>query len=180
MKLLSKINAIKALFVLMFSGMASAAPITFVDVYDPVNTILTSSEVFTFTHDINDDGFNSSTDTVLSASLELIVRDDSLQEGDPPADPFRLTLDALVQGIFEVNLDSIIVSVVPLMVEDDGLLNVRMSLSPADGTDFVFASSVLTVEADRVVATVSEPNTIALMLLPAVFLLTKMRRRDFR
>lgn len=57
---------------------AHAMPVTYTDVYDPSpNLFLTPATANpTFTHDINDDGFDPLRDTVLAVMLDVDVRDD--------------------------------------------------------------------------------------------------------
>lgn len=64
-------------FSLVIQSSASAAFITYNDIVDPdPNIFLTSGSSFNYTHDINDEGFNSSTDEILSAMLSVDVVDD--------------------------------------------------------------------------------------------------------
>ena len=64
-------------FLLAASFTANATLITYTDTYNPNPDIFMSGgSMETFTHDINDDGFNTGTDSILSVMLELDIVDD--------------------------------------------------------------------------------------------------------
>ena len=70
----------KTIFVSLLLAMSfatNAIVITYTDINDPNPDIfMTNGSMETYTHDINDDGFNASTDTILSAMLQIDVVDD--------------------------------------------------------------------------------------------------------
>lgn len=154
-----------ALLVSVLSGAAWAVPITFTDIYDPANVKLTNGQSILYTHNINDNGYNAATDTILSACLTLNVWDDALF-GDFPllGDGYeyaKITLDNLwTVGTYEVDFSDLNIPLTGhLTLVTDGLLGVNITCT---GGDFMFGDSTLTVNADRS-APVPEPATLLLL-----------------
>jgi hypothetical protein len=73
---MKKLLSLAALFALPLG--AQALPMTYTDTHDanPDVFLTPNSGVHGFTHDINDDGFDASRDTVLSVMLDIGVSDD--------------------------------------------------------------------------------------------------------
>ncbi len=173
---------VKGLFVpLILAALAQSAPAALVsvdDVYDPGNDVFldtSGASTVRWTHDIRDDGFNPTTDTVLSASLFIGLRDDN---DNQPSDR-RLEVATI---IFEENwfgrplflnlatsYGQTTVAVNVNYLQNDGMLTVRLH---ATWGDFYFVDSTLrtTWDAPNVVGisppggtTVPEPGTALLL-----------------
>lgn len=169
---------VKALFVpLILAVIAQSAPAALVsvdDVYDPGNDVFldasSADRRVRWTHKILDDGFNPTTDTVLSASLFIGLRDDSNQDGTERA---TIRLDGDLLGSFLLNLNTSYgqtqVAVDVNYLQDNGRLTVGLRATQGD---FYFVNSTLrtTWNAPNVVgisppggATVPEPGTALLL-----------------
>lgn len=73
------IKMIFALLLIMSSSIASATLITITDIVNPdPDVLLSGSGMYSYQHDINDDGFDTSTDTIQSILFEL----DAVDDGD--------------------------------------------------------------------------------------------------
>jgi len=160
-------------------GSAHAVSVRFFDDIDPGNARITSS-TYSYTHNILDNGFLPGIDSIIEATLTLVLTDDALF-GDFPIigdreesvsfrfDGGRWTMSQDVDflDVFDFRLDNLLT---------DGVLNVSLR---ATRGDFRFLFSSLFVQADR--AAVAEPASIALfgfgLLGLAVFAVRANRRR---
>lgn len=174
-------NMIKS--ILGFGALAAvhATPVTFSDVWNPADDvkITDGGAIYTFTHNINDNGFNSATDLITSADIDISLRDD---EGDiwwlgGSEETVRIRLDNVTQGnAFEVNTAVYSFNVMTQFLQTDGSLVVTLE---ARSGDFYFKDSRLDVKADRTapVAAVPEPGSMALMGLGMLGLGFAARRK---
>lgn len=123
-----------------------AVPVTFTDVYDPADKLMNKkNKVYTFTHDINDDGFNSSTDTLTSGLITVDVRDDSLHDD---SERVNFNIDGQNLGTYEVDFSDFSFLVNVTLLQTDGMLQVKLTRKEGD---FYFRSSTLTVHGNRYV-----------------------------
>ncbi|MBW2322470.1 MAG: hypothetical protein JRF41_02950 [Deltaproteobacteria bacterium] len=130
-------NLLIFLSVLMFmigaGGLAGATTISFTDQHNPAPIILNfANPSHSFTHDINDDGFNPLMHEITSAEIWLCMWDAPLIEGDPPYELFEVTLGGYS---FELAFS---------ILQNDGLINVDINRMAGD---FVFNKSTLFVDA---------------------------------
>lgn len=156
--------------ILGFGALAAihAAPITFTDIVNPSQDvrIYDGGAIYSFTHNINDNGFVSATDDIDSAGIDIRLRDD---ENDywflgGATETVRVRLDNVTQGnAFEVNSGIYSFNVMTQFLQTDGLLVVTLQ---ARSGDFYFQDSRLDVYANRPdapVAAVPEPTSVAMM-----------------
>lgn len=154
-------------------GTAWGSPISFTDVYSPAGGgvfLDANHSVYSFVHDINDNGFNSSTDTLLSAAIALHVRDDSRNDAVEQVS-FSFDGSSTVTrtfngtGLFGLGTVSAFVLSVQ-QLQQDGLLSVTVRRISGD---FFFTGSVLGVIGDRVGGdpTVPVPEPASAILLAA-------------
>jgi hypothetical protein len=158
-------------------GSATAAPITFTDVWDAPGsgvTLNSSNRTYSFTHNIinpagdpQGDIFNPLTDMLTSATLLLNFRDD---ECDPSlfcwfgnTEEVSLNLDGTNLPSFEVDSGDVSF-VINLAMLADGLLNVDINWKSGDVR---FDESILTAKGDRSSApptgAVPEPGSLVLL-----------------
>lgn len=154
---------------------ANAALMTFSDTYTPAAPVFLTpnNTTFSFTQSILGYGFNSATDTITGATLELFFRDDGgARDG---AEKVSVTLDGLLavnssdaNGPLTYDLGSFKATLT------DGTLATILTDAKIGGStnigDFYFDRATLTVTADRTVPalaanTVPEPGTLALAAL---------------
>jgi PEP-CTERM motif-containing protein len=176
-------NMIKS--ILGFGALAAvyATPVTFTDIVNPSNDVKITDggqvETYTYTHNIVDNGFNSATDLITSADIDISLGDD---DGDiwwlgGATETVRIRLDNVTQGnAFEVNTGIYTFNVMTQFLQTDGTLTV--SLEAVSG-DFNFRESRLDVYANRTapVAAVPEPGSMALMGLGMLGLGFAARRK---
>ncbi len=185
---------------LVFAAVGSAQAVTFVDVFNPVDFLMTTSaaadDSYSYSHSVVSSldalhsgtyGFNSSTDAITSATLALNLYDDGGSgDGSEKTDVWvGLTLGSLTQIEFNQNIMSIPASYnVLLYVTSAGTLEVK--IDPTSG-DFYFGSSTLTVMANRTEpdpnepsdgdGVIPEPATVALFGLGLAGAVIRRRRR---
>ncbi len=182
MKAFQMHNIIKS--ILGFGALAAvhATPITFTDIVNPSNDVKITDggqvETYTYIHNIIDNGFNSATDLISSADIDISLGDD---ESDSwffgATETVRIRLDNVTQGsAFEVNTGIYTFNVMTQFLQTDGTLTV--SLEAVSG-DFNFRESRLDVYANRTapVAAVPEPGSMALMGLGMLGLGFAARRK---
>lgn len=176
-------NMIKS--ILGFGALAAvhATPISFIDIVDPSSDVkLTDggqNETYTYTHNIVDNGFDSATDLITSADIDIHLVDD---ENDiwwlgGATETVRIRLDNVTQGnAFQVNSGIYSFNVMTQFLQTDGSLVVTLE---ARSGDFYFRDSRLEVSADRTapVAAVPEPGSMALMGLGMLGLGFAARRK---
>ncbi len=154
------------------SSLAQAVPIPFTDVVQPASVpgiaFNANFPGLLYLHDINDNGYNPATDTLISAEIIFLVRDDIRNEApfpyDPPADPMIAILDDFAHIYsYEVNLVDI-VQPVDLALLTDGLLYVYLGIPQPNLPQWQwdFYRSTLNVIADRRVD-VPLPGTLLLV-----------------
>ena len=170
---------------------ANAIPITFTDVYDPVagtgdlwfardGGVSTHS----FTHDINDSGYNAGSDVITGVSIALSFLDD----GDSPSESVTFTFDGVGFGTVTLasgttlDIRTFTNSTTPALSTSsllDGLLTVKLDRGNGANNDFYFVGSTLTVTAERTLATaVPEPATVLLFGLGLLGLGWSLRRKS--
>jgi hypothetical protein len=151
-------NILKMVLGLGALAAVHAVPVTFTDVVGGSITRLTEGSTYSFTHNINDNGFNSGADAITSADIWITLLDDL----DAAQEKVKLSFDNLsIANNLEVDYSAYHFTVASSLLQADGLLNV--SLNVFDG-DFFFGGSLLNVQANHTnVAAVPEPTTWALM-----------------
>ena len=179
------------LFLITASSFSYAVPMTFTDYYDasPDVRLSPQSGSYQYTHNINDNGFNSATDRVLSSMLTIDVRDDGDRDTNTytyyrtrctrswfgrtrcrtyrytrtyttQIETLQITADGTDLGSYEVDYSPLGFNIGIESLQLDGLLNVALSVVRGD---LIFSGSTLVVETDRV--EVPEPESLALLSL---------------
>ncbi|MBW2107584.1 MAG: PEP-CTERM sorting domain-containing protein [Deltaproteobacteria bacterium] len=168
-------------FVLGMVGTAWAIPVTYSDLvlmFPPA--YVSEGESTTWQHDINDDGFNPSADTLSSVRLTLLLSDDldvsmacwwshELEYGSLTVGSETYDLGEIDFGLYRVSLSAFV------QLQDQGLLDVTLS---STGGDFYFWGSQLTARAEQV-APVPEPQTMLLLGCGLIGLAGLGRKRLF-
>lgn len=159
----------------MFGGAAQAAPIDLSPVsYDAVpNALISGSKVVSFTLNIKDiaNGFRVGVDTLNSAVLSVLFRDDDITDGD---ETYKVAFGASAQTFSDNGLSNgcffifcgassvteyIALNAAALAdLKADGLINIAIS---SNGGDFYFDKASLVANVTR--GTVPEPTTVALL-----------------
>lgn len=165
-------NIFKSILALGALAAVHATPVSFTDILNPSDVYLSNSgkSVYTFTHDILDNGFNSSTDLISSADIYIGWSDDF----DTQSENVRISLDNLVvahsldvdYGTYHFNVNS-------ASLQADGKLQVSLEVLSGD---FYFQNSRLDVTANRTEA-VPEPTSMAMMLAGLVGMVFVVRRK---
>ncbi|MBW2051411.1 MAG: hypothetical protein JRI85_04095 [Deltaproteobacteria bacterium] len=145
-------NLLIFLSVLMFmigaGGLAGATTISFTDQHNPAPIILNfANPSHSFTHDINDDGFNPLMHEITSAEIWLCMWDAPPLEGDPPYEFVQVLFDGGSydgSSFFEVTLGGYSFELAFSILQNDGLINVDINRMAGD---FVFNKSTLFVDA---------------------------------
>ena len=149
-----------AICVFALTGIANASLVTFTDVVDPSpNILLTNSSWYGFNHNILDDGFVPSTDTLTSATLDLDLY--SAAAGTVKA---NVKLDGHGLGARDITLMEDL-AVQLAWLQSDGQLLVQLKSTGND--PIYFNNSTLTAIADRpgdpAGAPVPEPASMMLL-----------------
>ncbi len=203
------LRTIAAIALLGSSAAALAVPVTYTDTVDPYPDVFLGpgNTGYSYTHDINDNGFNPSADDLLSVSLSMDLDDD----GDNDHTSYRTVRVTTWCGrhsrwgryhchyayrryvsspgqpeTVTVNADGTMFGAYEV---DYNPLDLDIALADLqlDGLltidlsvlsgDLIFRSSTLTVEADRSIA-VSEPTSLALVGLGLVAMGLRRGRRS--
>jgi PEP-CTERM motif len=162
-------------------AMVQATPITtFTDIVDPPDILLSSygTNVYSFTHNILDNGYIPGNFDITSADLYISTEDDD----DRTKEYVKISLDGSVAtNSMEVDEGNTHFSVNSNLLKDDGLLVVRLNVLSGD---FYFQKSELKVKASAIPevvttpAAVPEPSTWALMGLGFMGLAFAARRKQ--
>ncbi len=170
---------------------ANAGLIT--DVIDPTpDTYLTTSlGSYDFSHDINDNGFDNSLNTILGISLEIDVYDDNDNDynrygyrsgychgsrfsrhchsgysyliSSAQYENLNVTINDENMGTYEIDYDPLGFSNIDFSsLQATGFLDVSLFVTSGD---LYFAKSTLTVDYETVVASVPEPTSLAIFAL---------------
>jgi uncharacterized protein with beta-barrel porin domain len=151
-------NILKMVLGLGALAAVHAVPVTFTDVVGGSENILSQGQTYSFTHNINDNGFNSGTDAITSADIYISLFDDL----DNAAEKVKIKFDNLtIENNMEVDYAAYHFLVASSMLQSDGLLNVSLNVVAGD---FYFFGSRLEVDANRTApAAVPEPTTFAML-----------------
>lgn len=172
----------------MFGGAAQAAPIDLSPVsYDAVpNALISGSKVVSFTLNIKDiaNGFRVGVDTLNSAVLSVLFRDDDITDGDETykvafgTSAQTFTGNDLSNGCFfifcgasSVTEDIALNAAALADLKADGLINIAIS---SNGGDFYFDKASLVANVTR--GTVPEPTTVALLGLGLLGVVASRRK----
>lgn len=196
---------------LLTASVATATAMVFIDKIDPNPNQLISysngqggnSQSYSFTHSIIADqdgaggsywsgiyGYNSLTDTISSALIELTFKDET---NDTAPESVQLIFDAQSYGTQTITSGgstyTAIISNEWGALLNDGILNITLqnagtTSGPQDGrSDFIFLDSTLTVDVNRNIQQASaptqvpEPNILALISLCLVSFVALNRRK---
>ncbi len=123
---------------------AQASLVLFTDVYDPSDALMDRRlTTYTFTHDINDNGFKPLTDSLIAGVITLDLRDDSRTD---TSETVNFNLDGQNFGTYEVNYTDFSFFVDVALLQTDGKMVVTITRKSGD---FYFRDSTLRVLADR-------------------------------
>lgn len=155
-------NLLSTLLALGTVAAVHATPVTFTDVVNPNNIYLSNSgyDLYTYTHDILDNGFTPGMDHITAADLFISLADD----GDISSENVRIKLDNIVADqSMEVDYGTYHFNVNSTYLQADGKLQVTLDVLSGD---FYFLDSKLQVSADRSAPSaqaVPEPGSLALL-----------------
>ncbi|WP_455204103.1 PEP-CTERM sorting domain-containing protein [Kaarinaea lacus] len=172
--------AVGAVALLASAGNATAVPMTWTDVYNPVDTPILLSATNTthsWTHDLTDDGFDPgffSDDFITDYSITLNVFDDqdNLREV-----AFFNQPGVIGDGLFEVNYNDVELGMSFfgfLALNATGMLDVSLTRTRGD---FFFGGSTLVANGLTKAASVPEPGTLALLALGLLGIGFQLRSR---
>lgn len=131
--------------ILYLGGLVSvqAVPINFIDPVEGRVALLVQGQTYTFTHNINDNGFQPSTDVITSADIFLLLFDDA----DKATEKVKITFDNLtIENKMEVDYLAYHFAVPSSLLQSEGFLNVSLKVVAGD---FYFLGSNMVVEAER-------------------------------
>src|SRR5215831_13317659 len=144
-----------ALVALVLTCVGTGHAVVFTDVYDPSPDVYLDKHthtVYSFTHDITDDGFQPSAYTVTSADIYLTFHDDKdTRHGisdlfDLIQEKVRFTFDGVNQGQQEIDTGTVHFLVDTQLLQNDG--KVQVTLKDIKG-DVYFDKSTLDAQATR-------------------------------
>jgi hypothetical protein len=171
---------------LTFGGMGTAWSVPFIDTVDPNQDVELKSinKTYEFTHDITNDGFNPSSYTITSASIDLKFYDDN-NDGwlNLQKETVHFTFDGSSYGSQEINTGTSQFSIATQLLQSDGKIKVLLTLVDnffGDYGDVYFDKSTLTAQATSTPTPTPEPGTWVLMGTGLVGLLGYGWRRKQR
>ncbi len=167
---------------LLFTGIAgnvAAIPVAFEDIILDPQKLNRNNDTLEYKHIITDTGFSPTTDTLASASIEIILFDDFCSNNFGTSDFLdildygtrwteRVTIslgDTIELDSFEVDFGSYNYSVGVDLLQNDGILEVKLTRTKGD---FIFLQSTLSARGERIPddknnpAPVPEPTTMFL------------------
>jgi hypothetical protein len=166
-------NILKSLLFLGSATLVHATPVTFTDIVNPTDQILSinGTRFFSYTHNIMDNGFLPGSDAITDADIYITLSDDfDIFQGES----VRISLDNTeVAHSMNVGYDTYSFNVVSSLLQTDGSLSVTLEVLSGD---FWFQQSRLEVAANHTQA-VPEPGTMALMGLGLAGIGFAARRR---
>src|SRR5262245_16468366 len=136
---------------LLIAEGAKAAPITFTDFYADWVLLNSTNKTYSYSNTSSDDGFNSGSDTLNSATLSLVLIDDSIFDGSEVVQlsfdgtPTTFGFNILGSGQFDISVGQL----------TDGILNVVLTQQSGD---FYFGGSTLQAQGDR--GSVTDPSAV--------------------
>lgn len=178
MKIKRLLGLVAGIGLLACSLEAKAIPFTYTDTYTPPSPIHLNSTntTYTYLHNMLNQGFDPTTDTIGSADLFLSLVN---QPSDPTPDLFNLILDLSSNTPYSTNISGADIVVDPTTIQSDGKLLVTLSVAPYPNSDFYFVDSTLQIAGDTNPAAVPEPG-ILLLVGVGLIMLTLVRTRSRR
>lgn len=139
-------NILKSLLVLGSATMIHATPVTFTDIVNPTDQILSYSgtRIYNYTHNILDNGFIPGSDAISDADIYISLSDDfDIFQGES----VKISLDNLiVANSMNVGYGTYAFSVDSGALQNDGSLSVTLEVLSGD---FWFQPSRLEVSANH-------------------------------
>ncbi len=159
---------------IIFGTLGSAEAIQYTDTHDPTDFLMSShiyssDDIYSWTFDLTQDGFDPLTQDITSADMDLYLYDDSWSLSEIHPEKIGVYFDQLDDegtadweeltwspGNYTITIESLVT------LNDNGTLNVALK---ADALDFYFDKSVLTAYAtDPVVVPVPNPEPTTMIL----------------
>lgn len=172
--------AVGAVALIVSAGNATAVPMTWTDIYTPIDAPIKLSGTNTshsWTHDLTDDGFDPgffSEDFITDYSITLNVYDDQDRRREVA---FFDQPGVIGDGLFEVNYNDVELGMSFfgfLALNATGMLDVSLTRTRGD---FFFGGSTLVANGVSKAASVPEPGTLALLALGLLGIGFQLRSR---